>query len=125
MNRADIGPVRYPKPASLPSWEVGEDVLVFLHSPARLTGFRTTVGLNDGKWKHEGDYLVSTTDLSEILDGLSVEGGSLTTEQLEMLGGKKPRARFAPMMDLLRRAIDERWTEKGLLIHAPGKNKPF
>lgn len=105
-------------PPGFPHWSNGEEVLVFLHQPARLTGLRTTVGLSQGKLNVVAGRFERRNGVDGLFDNLVVEADGLTPDQIEMLRGDAPAVDAGPLLALLRRALEERWVETGVMRRA-------
>lgn len=102
-------------PNGLPDWSVGEEVLVFLHSPARHTGMQTTVGLRQGKLIKVRGHFEPSDGESGLFKNMMVRANDLTNDQIAMLGSKARTVDADPLLALLRRAISEHWVEKGVM----------
>lgn len=98
-----------------PQWYEGEHVLIFLPQPARITGMQTTVGLIQGKLIESNGRFESGSGIEGIFENLVVEAGDLTREQIDMLKGGERTVNITPLLDLLRRAVDESWVEHGVM----------
>jgi hypothetical protein len=104
-------------PVSFLHWESGESVLVFLHQPAHLTGLQTTVGLSQGKLSYVRGRFESSNGITYLFENLVVEAGDLTPDQIDMLSSTEQEVDADSLLDLLRRAVNENWVEKGVMHH--------
>lgn len=98
-----------------PQWSEGETVLVFLPRPARMSGMQTTIGLTQGKLVESKGRFASRSGIEGIFENLVVEAGDLTSDQIDMLKGEQQTVDATALLDLLRRAIDENWIERGVM----------
>jgi hypothetical protein len=105
-------------PPGFPRWSSGEEVLLFLQQPDRLTGLLTTVGLSQGKLNVVAGRFERRNGVDGLFDNLVVEADGLTPDQIEMLRGCAPAVDAGPLLALLRRALDERWVETGVMRRA-------
>lgn len=102
------------------SFRKGEDVTIFLYAPARLTGLRATVGLNQGKLAVVNGKIKRNEFNASLFDDLSFDPGLLTgSEQTLISKGKaKKDLEIDQFLSLVRRAVDEDWVGNGRMRHA-------
>ena len=103
-------------PAGWPTWVEGEQVLLFLHAPASETGFRTTAGLDQGKFAIRGNRIANSLDNEALFSGLAFNG-KLTPGQSDLV--KQPGGAYAAQefLSLVRTIVEEQWIENGVMIH--------
>lgn len=99
-------------PEGFARWEEGEVVIAFLHSPAAKTGLQSTAGLAQGKFALRDGKYVNQFGNRGLFDGVKVDVPDLTDAQHNILthGGPADAAAF---MELIRRAVSEKWIEQG------------
>ena len=102
-------------PEGWPSWSERERVMLFLSKPARLTGLQTTVGLRQGKLTMQAGELSSAMQNAGIFSRMQISASGLTSEQTAMLEGKARSLAVGPFVSLVRRAVDEKWIETGVM----------
>jgi signal peptidase I len=102
-------------PDGWPQWNEKERVMVFLGPPARLTGLRTTVGLQAGKLRMSNGQLANGAGNIGIFQGMKVEANGLTSDQVAMLASDGQAVDANPFISLVRRAVDENWIENGVM----------
>ena len=102
-------------PDGWPQWNEQERVMVFLGPPARLTGLRTTVGLQAGKLRMSNGQLANAAGNIGIFQGMKVEANGLTSDQVAMLASDGQAVDANPFISLVRRAVDENWIENGVM----------
>lgn len=103
-------------PAGWPTYMEGEQVMLFLHKPASMTGFQTTAGLTQGKFTIHGSQIANGIGNDALFDGLKVEGKLAKThfDLVNQPGGAYPVNAF---LSLVRAAVEEKWIENGVLIN--------
>ena len=102
-------------PDGWPRWNEKERVVVFLGPAARLTGLRTTVGLQAGKLRMSNGQLANAAGNVGIFQGMKVEATGLTSDQIAMLASDGQAVDANPFISLVRRAVDENWIENGVM----------
>lgn len=102
-------------PDGWPTWNEKERVMVFLGPAARLTGLRTTVGLQAGKLRMTNGQLANAAGNVGIFEGMKVEATGLTSDQVAMLASDGQAVDANPFISLVRRAVDEDWIENGVM----------
>lgn len=76
-------------PPGFPFYEVGENVMLFLYREGAITGFCTTIGLQQGKFKLENAQIVNGTFNQDLFRGLSNARLDLTREEKKLLMSKR------------------------------------
>jgi len=105
-------------PDGWPSWHERERVMVFLGRPAKQTGLRTTVGLGQGKMQVLDGKLANSARNAGLFRKLQITAPSLTSAQQAMLQTDRTPVDAGAFVSLVRRAVNENWTEKGMMRHA-------
>jgi len=102
------------------TFKVGEDVTLFLYAPAAKTGFRTTVGLKQGKLAVVNGKIKRNQFNASLFDDLAFDPGLLTSkEQVLVSKGKaKKDIEIDQFLSLVQRAVDEDWVSNGRMRHA-------
>lgn len=104
-------------PPGWPTYAEGEQVMLFLHKAASRTGFRTTAGLDQGKFSLRGGEIVNGTNNDALFRGLEIDAPLNATQQdlVNQPGGAYAAEAF---ISLVRTAVEENWIEKGVMINA-------
>ena len=105
-------------PEGWPNWSKREHVLVFMSTPARLTGLQTTVGLNQGKLQWSDGRLMNSENNVGMFSNMKITATDLSKEQTAMLSAQGGKAIDAqPFVALVRRAVKEDWIARGVMRH--------
>lgn len=107
------------RPNGWPEYRAGERVLLFLTPPARHTGLRTTVGLEQGKFTITNNRLQSSSSEGALFDSIVATTGAMSAEDRGLLDSAANDFDANAMITFLRRAVAQRWVETGRLRHAP------
>ncbi len=101
-------------PEGWPTYAIGEQVLLFLHKPAALTGFQTTAGLTEGKFTIRGERIANGTGNATLFQGVRIQGPVNPTfkDLVNLPGGAYAVDTF---LQLVRTAVEENWIETGVL----------
>lgn len=101
-------------PAGWPTYNVGENVLLFLHRPASQTGFQTTVGLTQGKFTIRGDKIANGLNNDALFARMKFTGPMKPSYQ-DMIN--KPGGAYAveEFLSLIKTAVQEQWIENGVM----------
>lgn len=99
-------------PDGWPRFRANEHVLLFLYKPARDSGMQTTVGLLQGKFNIVGDSIENAVGNQNLFHNLDIDRTLLSASQQTAL--RKPNTiKTDDLVDLVRRAVSERWVENG------------
>lgn len=103
-------------PAGWPTYNKGEQVMLFLHKPASETGFQTTAGLTQGKFTIRGNQVANGVDNEALFAGIKINGKLSPTQQdlVNQAGGSFAAEAF---FSLVKTAVDENWIESGVMTH--------
>ena len=104
-------------PAGWPTYNVGEQVMLFLHKPASKTGFQTTAGLTQGKFTIRGDMIANGIDNDALFKDLSIQR-SLDKSQEDLVNQPGGAYKAEAFFSLIRTAIEENWIDDGVLTNA-------
>lgn len=102
-------------PEGWPHWSEKETVMLFLSGQARLTGLQTTVGLGQGKLRLQQGKLASETQNAGMFTGVQLNVQGLNAAQTEMLKTDGAPVDANSFIELVRRAVNENWIEKGVM----------
>ena len=103
-------------PAGWPTYAKGEQVMLFLHKPASVTGFQTTAGLTQGKFTIRGNRVANGIDNDALFAGMQIKGKLSPTQQdlVKQSGGSYAAEDF---FSLIKTAVEENWIENGVMTH--------
>jgi hypothetical protein len=99
-------------PEGFARWTEGENVVAFLHRPASITGLQTTAGLAQGKFALRNGHYVNQFENRGLFDNVQIDAPNLTDAQHNILTHGGP-AEASAFLELIRRAVDEKWIEQG------------
>jgi len=102
-------------PEGWPHWVEKETVMLFLSGQARLTGLQTTVGLGQGKLRLQQGKLSSETQNAGLFNGVQINAQGLNQAQRDMLRSDGSPVDAGSFIELVRRAVNENWIEKGVM----------
>lgn len=103
-------------PDGWPRFRADEDVMVFMYKPASATGLQTTVGLLQGKFSIVDGKVVNGVDNLNVFHQVAVDDSRLDARDRKLMEdpGAMPADAF---VGLVRRAVENRWTETGVMTH--------
>ena len=99
-------------PEGFPRWQEGEQMVAFLHRPAKLTGLQTTAGLAQGKLTMLNGRVANEFGNRGLFEGVKISDDLLSDKEREMLKGSGP-ADAATFIGLVGRAVSENWIARG------------
>ena len=105
-------------PSGWATYRPNEEVILFLYKRARLTGLRTTVGLGQGKFGVHVGRAASQQDNVGLFENVAVDRNLLNDADKRLLATKKGAVNAESMLSLVRRAVKDRWIERGKMRHA-------
>jgi hypothetical protein len=95
-----------------------EEVVLFLHKKASITGLRTTAGLGQGKIKMNGGNVESELGNAGLFENIDADQQLLNDRDKRLLATKKGAVNSESFMSFVRRAVKDKWVEGGKLRHA-------
>lgn len=96
-------------------YAVGEEVALFLSEPARLTGLRTTVGLQQGKVSVRNNRIRLAAENAGLFKDVAFAGGVLNGAEAELVtrGRNRQELDAQAFVKLVRKAEKENWIGTG------------
>lgn len=96
-------------PQGWPRFVAGEEVVLFLYKPARITGLRTTVGLFQGKFTIENGRAANSINNADLFKNVSVPADQLAEAERALL--TKPSGPMGKelFLSFVRKAVDRNW----------------
>jgi hypothetical protein len=105
-------------PDGWPRYRNGETVVLFLYQAAEFTGFRTTVGLFQGKFEIADGSVRNAIDNQGLFENIRFEAGLLSPSEEKCSRATSGALPAEDFINIVRRAVDERWVEAGRMQHA-------
>ena len=105
-------------PIGWATYAASEDVILFLSPAASLTGLRTTAGLNQGKFAVTAGGAMSQNDNLGLFQNVAVDQSVLNDNDKRLLATKKGAVNADSLLSFVRRAVNDKWIEKGKMRHA-------
>ena len=103
-------------PAGWPTYENGEQVMLFLHKPASETGFQTTAALTQGKFSIAGSRIANGINNEDLFKGLEISR-RLPPNMQDLVNQAGGSYQLDAFLELVQTAIDEQWIEEGVMRH--------
>ena len=97
------------------TWTVGEKVTTFMNKPASRTRMTTPVGMAQGKFTYSGAQAANSYDNRGLFKGMSVDPSALNAKESAMLAKPAGAVEGEVLMNLVKRAVKEKWIEKGVM----------
>jgi hypothetical protein len=97
------------------TWSVGEKVTTFLNKPASRSGMRTPVGMAQGKFTYSGSQAANSFDNRNLFQGMTIDPGVLSARESAMLAKHAGAVEGDVLISLVKRAVKEKWIEKGVM----------
>jgi len=104
-------------PDGWPRYHQGEKVVLFLYKKAARTGFRTTVGLFQGKFVERNGELSNAAENEGLFDKLRVKEALLSAPEAKMLKRTRGPVATDTFLSFVRKAVRGRWIENKELDH--------
>lgn len=105
-------------PDGWPRFASDERVIVFLAAPGAQTGFRTTVGLMQGKFDIANGSAANVLENLGLFNRVEAEPGLLNADEQKLLGVERGGVDEGTFRGLVRRAVKQNWIEEGRLRNA-------
>ena len=92
----------------LPQYAAGEQVILFL-GPTSSRGFRTTVGLEQGKFGVTAGNAVNAAGNAGLFRGVTTGAGTPTEKQAAMLATRQGGVQARTFIDFVRQGVQQHW----------------
>jgi lipid-binding SYLF domain-containing protein len=86
-----------------------------MNKPASRTRMTTPVGMAQGKFTHSGAQVANSFDNRGLFKGMSVDSSVLNAKESAMLAKPAGPVEGDVLMNLVKRAVNEKWVEKGVM----------
>ena len=96
-------------PEGIPRYAVGERMLLFLNSPASMTGLQTTVGLGYGKFVLGPGTAVNDLGNEDVFQNISLQTGLATDNDTRILATTMGAVNPDDLLSLVHRAVEGNW----------------
>ena len=105
-------------PPGWPTYEKGENTILFLRKSAAWTGLRTTAGLAQGKFSVRMANAANRTNNAGLFRGVEVDPALVGDAQKRVLATREGSVNARAFVALVRQAVAEQWVEKGRMRNA-------
>ena len=105
-------------PSGWATYAASEDVILFLHPAASLTGLRTTAGLSQGKFAVSAGGAMSQRENLGLFENVTVDPSVLNDNDKRLLATKKGKVNADSLLSFVRRAVNDKWIERGKMRRA-------
>jgi hypothetical protein len=106
-----------PAPPGFPKYSPGEEVVLFLRPAASWTGFRMPAGVAQGKFVLGPGRVANGTGNVGLFSNVHIDK-DLTTDNEKRMMAVTGAANPATFLAFVRRAVQERWIERGRMMRA-------
>jgi hypothetical protein len=105
-------------PSGWSTYKTDEEVMLFLYKAASLSGLRTTVGLNQGKFAITAGGALSQADNDGLFENVTINKTKLNATDRRLLATRKGAVNAEALASFVRRAVNDKWIEKGEMRRA-------
>ena len=98
-----------------PRYAQDQEVILFLYKASPMNGFRTTVGLLQGKFTVDGASLANAINNRGLFDDVAVDEQALSAQELKMFQAEEGVLNRESFITFVRKAVDQGWIETGRL----------
>lgn len=105
-------------PSGWSTYAANEEVILFLHKAASVTGLRTTAGLNQGKFAVRAGSALSQGENVGLFENVAVDKTMLTNNDKRLFATKKGAVNAESLTSFVRRAVNDKWIERGKMRRA-------
>jgi len=106
---ADGSRMLLPAPEGIPRYAVGEDVLLFMNAPARITGLQSPYGLGAGKFVFGPGRVENGLNNTGLFRDVSLDATLMTTNVSRLVATDVGAVNPEDFMSLVRSAVHENW----------------
>jgi hypothetical protein len=105
-------------PEGWPRFRPDEVVVLFLYKAGAQTGFRTTVGLMQGKFNVENGQVQNTISNRGLFDGVHADESLLSSAESKLLAARSGPVDAEAFLSFVRNAVRNAWIERGRVRNA-------
>lgn len=104
-------------PDGWPTYQDGQEVVLFLYKSARITGFRTTVGLFQGKFDIVDGQIHNRINNNGLFANMAFDKGLLNRAEEKILLTEQGAIDAELFISVVRKAVQQRWVEERSMRH--------
>jgi hypothetical protein len=101
-----------------PNYKLGQEVILFLYRAAPLTGFRTTVGLLQGKFDATGEMLTNAINNRGLFTNMNVDPQLLSAAERKLVESNEGPMNRETFVTFVRKVVEQGWIEAGKVSNA-------
>lgn len=101
-----------------PRYKQGQEVILFLYREAPLTGFRTTVGLLQGKFDATGEMLANAINNRGLFTNMNVDPQLLSAAEQKLIESNEGPINRETFVTFVRKVVEQGWIEAGKVSNA-------
>ena len=106
--------------AGMPRYAPGDQVVLFLSQPSTI-GFRTTVGLEQGRFKLRGGNFENGVDNAGLFRNVDFSKRTLSAKEKQMVATQQGAVGADTFLALVRRSVQENWwSSRTIGVSKPG-----
>lgn len=102
--------------AGMPTYAAGDHVVLFLGRTSTI-GFRTTIGLGQGRFALRGGTLQNEVNNTALFQNLNIVESRLDTKEKSMVATRQGGVGSDTFLGLVRRAVSEKWWDASRTKH--------
>jgi len=101
-----------------PTYKQDQEVILFLYQAASITGFRTTVGLLQGKFDADGELLANAINNRGLFQNMNVDPQLLSAAEQKLLTSAEGPMNRETFVNFVRKVVEQGWIEAGKVSNA-------
>jgi len=101
-----------------PRYKQNQEVILFLYRAAPLTGFRTTVGLMQGKFDSSGEMLANAINNRGLFADMNVDPQLLSEAERKLIESSEGPINRETFVTFVRKVVEQGWIEAGKVSNA-------
>lgn len=101
-----------------PSFKTDQEVTLFLYQAGAITGFRTTVGLLQGKFDSRGEMLSNAINNRGLFDNMEIDTQLLSAAEQKLIASTEGPMNRETFVDFVRKVVAQNWIETGKVSNA-------
>lgn len=101
-----------------PNYKQDQEVILFLYRQAPLTGFRTTVGLLQGKFDANGEMLANAINNRGLFENMNVDPQLLSAAERKLIESNEGPLNRETFVSFVRKVVEQGWVETGKVSNA-------
>ena len=101
-----------------PTYRQDQEVILFLYKEASITGFRTTVGLLQGKFDADGQMMANAINNRGLFQNINVDPQLLSAAEQKLFNTSEGPMNRETFVNFVRKAVEQGWVEAGKVSNA-------